>query len=131
MEEQDKVEAPLVDDANAVHRVSVLQRDESVCVDLTGELAREIFMHLKIRLEKSRQHAKFDQTLQVLHQIMQNILKDPLDPKYHKLKLQNKKIAEFIGTQIECVNLLELLGFTQRQDMISENGDLQTMLLIE
>lgn len=62
---------------------------------------------------------------------MQNILKDPLDTKYHKLKLQNKKIAEYIGTQIECVNLLELLGFTQRQDMISENGDLQTMLLIE
>ena len=88
-------------------------------------------MHLKIRLEKNREQAKFDQTLQVLHQIMQNILKDPLDTKYHKLKLQNKKIAQFIGTQIECVNLLELLGFTQRQDMISEDGDLQTMLLIE
>ena len=67
----------------------------------------------------------------MLHQILQNLLKDPRDTKYHKLKLQNKKIHEFIGSHVECVNLLELLGFTQRQDMISENGDLQTMLFIE
>lgn len=54
MDPQDKVEEQVADDANAVHRVSVLQKDESICIDLTGELAREIFMHLKIRLEKSR-----------------------------------------------------------------------------
>ena len=129
--EQDKVEGPPADDENAVYKVSVLQKDESVCIDLTGEIAREIFMHLRIRLEKNGQQNKFDQTLQVLHQILQNLLKDPLDTKYHKLKLQNKKISEFISTQIECVNLLELLGFAQRQDMISEDGQLLTMLFIE
>ena len=104
--------------------MSILEKDEPITKDVTDEIAREIFMHLKIRLEKNKSPEKFDQILKTIHQVLGNILKDPLDTKFHKLKLQNKKIIEFISSNIECVNLLELLGFSQRQDMISESGDL-------
>ena len=48
------------DEPSAVSRVSFLQQDEQVCVDLTSDIAREIIMHLKIRLEKNGQQSQFD-----------------------------------------------------------------------
>ena len=94
--DQDKVDEQLADDGMAIQRVSVLQNDEGMSVDLTSEIARETLMHLKIKLERNGQLEKFDQTLQVLQQILQNILRDPLDTKYHKLKLQNKKVLKLL-----------------------------------
>jgi len=50
--------------------VSELKQDQSVSLDLTGDITREIFMHLNIRLSKNGQKIKFEQILQVLHQIL-------------------------------------------------------------
>ena len=58
-----------------------------------------------------------------------NILKDPLDPKFHKIKMTNPKIYESITTQMECVNLLEILGFKEKADVVSEQG-LQHIMVI-
>jgi hypothetical protein len=56
---------------------------------LTDEISKEILLHLRIRLGKDD---IFFGVIKVLSQIISNILKDPLDEKFHKLKMQNKKI---------------------------------------
>jgi len=70
LQDQDKQQIPQPDDKNAIHMVSELKQDQSVSLDLTGDITREIFMHLNIRLSKNGQKIKFEQILQVLHQIL-------------------------------------------------------------
>lgn len=62
--------------------------------------------------------------------VLANVCKDPYNEKFQKLKMANKKIAQFIGKNMECVNLLELLGFEEKHDVVSEDGSLQSVLLI-
>lgn len=61
--------------------------------------------------------------------LLGNILKDPLDEKFHKIKMTNPKIYENITSQMECVNLLEILGFKEMADVVSDSG-LQHMMII-
>jgi len=38
--------------------------------------------------------------------------------------MSNKKIAEYITSNMECINLLELLGFSEQEDVLSESEGL-------
>ena len=62
--------------------------------------------------------------------LLSNIIKDPLDEKFHKIKMNNKKIFETISSNVECVNLLEILGFQQVIDMVTQNGGLEPYMII-
>jgi hypothetical protein len=93
-------------------------------IDLTEDIAREILLHLRIR-----NPSKFFAITKILQTLLANILKDPLDTKFHKIKMQNPKIYESITTQIECINLLEILGFKEMADVVSDSG-LQQMMVI-
>ena len=62
--------------------------------------------------------------------LLSNIIKDPLDEKFHKIKMNNKKIFETISSNVECVNLLEILGFQQFIDMVTQNGGLEPYMII-
>ena len=93
--------------------------NEENTLDLTDEISKEILLHLRIRLGKANQEEQYFNILKVLGAIIANLVKDPIETKYHTLKLSNKKIQETITCNMECVNLLEVLGFQQRQDMVS------------
>mgnify|MGYP000276791590 CR=1 FL=1 len=62
--------------------------------------------------------------------ILSNIVNNPKETKYHKLKLSNKTMIEMVSSNMECVNLLEILGFRHEEDVISEKEGLQTCMLM-
>jgi hypothetical protein len=49
-----------------------------------------------------------------LQTILRNLIKDPSNPKYRKLRLRNKKVIELIDLD-PCRRLLTLVGFTETQ----------------
>ena len=92
-------------------------------------------MHLRIRLAQPPKSQatgleEFFTITKVLMTLLQNIIKDPLDEKYQKIKLNNKKIFQTISSNVECINLLEILGFQQFIDMISQSGGLEPYMII-
>ena len=100
--------------------------DEGQCsVDLTDEIAREIVLHLRLRLNRhGREDKEFFEILNIILKLLSNIVEHPLEEKYQKLKLNNKKIQSFIVSNSECMNLLDLIGFQQKDDVVTENDGL-------
>lgn len=54
-----------------------------------------------------------------------NIVSNPEEEKFRKLKFSNPKIQEFIFANVECVNLLEILHFKEKRDVVSSDQGLQ------
>lgn len=69
--------------------------------------------------------------MKVLCTLLQNIVNDPSEAKFHKVKLSNKRISETVVRNMECMNLLEVLGFEQKEDVLSQDQGLQVMLQID
>lgn len=66
--------------------------------------------------------------MEILGKILENIVKNPESDKFLKLKHSNAKIKEFILGNEECVNLLEVLHFQEKQNVVSESEGLSTTL---
>lgn len=49
-------------------------------------------MHLRIRMGKVSTPNEFYQIIKLLQMVIGNIVKDPRDPKFQRLKLSNPKI---------------------------------------
>ena len=50
--------------------------------------------------------------------MLTNILGDPVNEKFHQLKLDNPKVKKHIGNHFECLNLLETAGFEQAGSLV-------------
>ena len=55
----------------------------------------------------------FSESIKVMNTVIQNILKNPLDDKYCKLRLSNANIKKNIGDIDQAKFLLEMIGFEQ------------------
>ena len=62
----------------------------------------------------------FLNTITVLRTLLKNIIKDPGEIKFHKIRLTNPKIKVAIADVIQCCLLLEMLGFEWKK--IAESG---------
>lgn len=97
---------------------------------MSHEIIKEILLHLRIRMSQKGSQAEFEQIVKVLQMILANLVKDPADPKFHTLRLANPKIQQFVGSHVECINLLEILGFQELHDVVSKDEGLQVVLQI-
>lgn len=79
---------------------------------------------------KNNSPNQFYQIVKVLQMIIGNIVKDPVELKYQTLKLNNAKIKQHIGSNMECINLMEILGFLEMNDIVSQEDGLQVVLQI-
>lgn len=68
------------------------------------------------------------QVLKTLYKILQNIIENPFDPKYQKLRLSNPKIKAAITDVEQSKSLLEIIGFdtfqleVQNPNMVMSTG---------
>ena len=64
-----------------------------ICQDSTTDLFRETLLIMRIKLGSDR---NMFCVLKTIYTILQNIIKNPNDPKYQKLRLQNAQIKAAI-----------------------------------
>ena len=73
---------------------SVMPDGQPPCIDITDTLYREILLSMRYQLQND---GVFVSNLQLLLTIIKNIINDPFNPKFQKLRLSNPKIKEAIG----------------------------------
>lgn len=86
----------------------VISTDPPISVDPTRELLTEYMVILEVHLEDKQQ---LEAVLKILSKLIGNVWKDPNETKYHKIKLNNKKIQDTIGIWAPALFLLEIVGF--------------------
>jgi hypothetical protein len=64
-----------------------------------------------------------------LQTILRNLIKDPSNPKYRKLRLRNKKVRELIDLD-PCRRLLTLIGFTETTETTQTQQDNKEPVLL-
>ena len=73
---------------------SVMPDEQPPCIDITDTLYREILLSMRYQLQND---GVFVSNLQLLLTIIKNIINDPFNPKFQKLRLSNPKIKQAIG----------------------------------
>ncbi|KAL7541281.1 hypothetical protein ACHAXR_010771 [Thalassiosira sp. AJA248-18] len=59
-----------------------------------------------------------DDSARVLRSLMSNVIANPFEEKFRKIKLDNKVIASKIGKYQPCLTLLKSIGFAQEGDVM-------------
>lgn len=77
-------------------------------INLSDSLFREILLYMRVQLKSDQ---LFFSTVKVLHIILKNIVNDPTNPKYQRLKLSNEKVKKAIAQCEQSRFILEMLGF--------------------
>ena len=77
-------------------RQSVVPKDPPPSITLSDSLFREILLFMRVQLKSDQQ---FFATIRVIHKILKNIIDDPTNPKYHKLRLSNDTLKKTITQQ--------------------------------
>lgn len=67
--------------------------DPPPSVTLSDSLFREILLFMRVQLKSDQ---LFFSAIRVLHKILKNIIDDPTNPKYHKLRLSNETLKKTI-----------------------------------
>jgi PUB domain len=75
---------------------TVIPEAEPPSVDVSESVYREIFMMMRYQLKND---VTFQSNLSILNTLIKNIVNDPTNAKYQKLKLSNEKIRKAI---VEC-----------------------------
>jgi len=57
-----------------------------------------------------------------LRKVFANIVKNPIELKFRRLKTTNKIIQKNITAHEECLTLLEMMYFSQKQNILTEDG---------
>ncbi|CAN8266886.1 unnamed protein product [Cochlearia groenlandica] len=57
-----------------------------------------------------------ESSVDVLLRLLKNIVKEPENGKFRKIRMSNAKIKEAIGDVVGCVELLELVGFVLKEE---------------
>ena len=82
--------------------------DKAPCDNESDALFRETLLYMRICLKSDQ---RFFDSCKLINTVMQNILKNPLDDKYCKIRLQNPNIKKNITDIDQAKFLLELIGF--------------------
>ncbi|KAH9299608.1 hypothetical protein KI387_031290 [Taxus chinensis] len=75
--------------------------------DTTDSRANELVDHLGVFLSGKPS----DKTLEVVVKLLKNIVSDPSNNKFRRIRMSNPKIQESVGTAVGGVELLEYVGF--------------------
>lgn len=100
-------EPPAETDQSKVRSV-IPQVDKAPCDNESDALFRETLLYMRICLKSD---PRFFDSCKLINTVIQNILKNPLDDKYCKLRLSNPNIKKNITDIEQAKFLLELLGF--------------------
>jgi hypothetical protein len=63
---------------------------------------------------------KWEETLELIEKLTRNVVRNPREDKFRKIRLTNKKISEFITEVPGATELLRVMGWT---DATSEEGE--------
>lgn len=85
-----------------------LSQNPPTQIDPNQELLQEYLVILEVHVIEVDE---FKNILMTLQKLLSNICKDPNNSKFHKIKLNNKKIQQTIGQHPPALFLLELVGF--------------------
>ena len=102
-------EPPAETDQSKVRSViPQMANGKAPCINESDALFRETLLYMRICLKSDM---KFFDSCKLINTVLQNILKNPLDDKYCKLRLTNPGIKKNITDIMQAKFLLELLGF--------------------
>ena len=94
-------------------RQSVSKLPEPVAaIDESDALYRETLLYMRIQLGSD---AKMNETILFMSKIIKNILDNPGDDKFCKLKMSNQKMKDLIFSNEQANFILELVGFEEMQ----------------
>ena len=79
-------------------------------VDNSDPLYREILLVMRIKLGSDQM---FFDSIKIINTVLQNILKNPGQLKYSRLRLSNEKIRKHIDSVEQARFILEMIGFEQ------------------
>jgi hypothetical protein len=65
----------------------------------------------RLKHESSMNKQFMLESLKLLHLIIDNIIKNPCEEKYRRIKLTNKKLVEHVSRYPCCEELMEFVGF--------------------
>lgn len=89
-------------------------------VDNTDALYRELLLVMRIKLNSDQM---FFDSITIINKVIQNILKNPGEIKYSKLRLSNEKIMKHIYSIEEACFLMEMIGFENIELPSGDNFD--------
>ena len=89
-------------------------------VDNSDPLYREILLVMRIKLGSDKM---FFDSIKIINTVIQNILKNPGQIKYSKLRLSNEKIMKHIYSVEQACFVMEMIGFENLELPSGENFD--------
>ena len=106
----------------AGHRQSIVPNigQDAPQVNNTDGLYREILLVMRIKLESDQM---FFESIKIINTVIQNILKNPGQIKFSKLRLSNEKIMKNIYSIEQACFLMEMIGFENIELPSGENFD--------
>lgn len=87
-----------------------LMNNKAPNIDESDALYRETLLYMRIQLKSDM---LFSECVKVMFTVIQNILKNPNEDKFCKLRLSNASIKKNIGDIDQARFLLEMIGFEQ------------------
>lgn len=108
---------------------SVIPEEEAPFVTVSEGLYREIFLIMRFQLSND---SVFTGNLELLTKILKNIVNEPTNKKFQKLRLSNERIKKAIGECEQSRFIVELLGFQKallppEQQVLPENNVIQQL----
>eukprot|EP00347_Sterkiella_histriomuscorum_P004564 403359984 len=93
-------------------RQSFIPQEMPPSVNLSDTLFREILLAMRCYLKSDQ---IFFQNIKVMQTVLKNIINDPTNQKFHRLKASNEKIKKAITECEQSRFILEMLGFERVQ----------------
>lgn len=88
-------------------------------MNISDDLFREMLLYMRVQLKSD---ALFFQAIKLLHTVLSNIVQDPTNLKYQKLRLSNEKIKKNIADVEQSIFMLEMIGF-QKQQLVEDGKE--------
>eukprot|EP00347_Sterkiella_histriomuscorum_P010826 403374778 len=93
-------------------RQSFIPQEMPPSINLSDTLFREILLAMRCYLKSDQ---TFFQNIKVMQTVLKNIINDPTNQKFHRLKASNEKIKKAITECEQSRFILEMLGFQRVQ----------------
>ncbi|CDW73897.1 scp-like extracellular [Stylonychia lemnae] len=81
-------------------------------IELSDSIFREILLSMRVQLKSD---AYFFQNLKILQTILKNIINEPTNKKFQRLRLSNEKLKTAVSECEQSRFILEMLGFEKVQ----------------
>lgn len=115
-ESKEQIEEPKPQPAEVKEELS---QNPPVSADPGKDLCKEYMVILEANIGDEKE---LKAVLTILEKLIGNVCKDPNNTKFHKIKLNNKKIQSTVGKYAPALFLLELVGFrmSKEEDKIDQ-----------